>query len=258
MWSLIRVFVLHQAIESTPPPSPQEAKGHRIGTSPNVPINLDDDNYLLQNERASKRQREHEISSGKLDDGSPEAFDASIGKRQKIDNQDHYETPNVYTRQSKKVTGSGALKELDQKQDKSTTKRKPQTQTVASGTIEKYFSQNDGNKTSKVVSQAILEDIEGAAQVPSGVGRLPFVSSSRRELGSQPLPKAEGSSKDLGTDSTQAVQADIIFSKLVVPKEVTVVSCPDTSLSGSVPNFKRFAKKVKLWVSCSCKGFTSS
>ena len=250
------MFVLHQAIESTPPPSPQEAKRHHIGTSPNVPINLDDDSYSLQNERASKRQREHEISSGKLDVGSPEAFDASIGKRQKIDNQDHHEPLHVYTRHPKKVTSLEALKELDQKQDKFTTKRKPQTQTVGSGTIDKYFSQSDGNKTSKVVSQAILEDIEGAVQVPSGVGQLPFVSSSRRELGSQPIPKAEVSSKDVGTDSAQGVQADIIFSKLVVPKEVTMVSCPETSFS--IPNFKRFAKKVNLLVSCSCKGFTSS
>jgi len=205
------------------------------GATATIPIDLDDDSPIVVVKQTSKRSRQQESSYSAEPAGSTEPVDNNA-KRQKV-NRPEYATevpglmnPSQDYKLPTKATSSAVL-------EPPTISRKR-----ASMTIDKFFSQHEGSTRAKK-----LQLTPDFTETKTGKGSLGQEDEDLSKKETKATPKAELFSKEsprMVPDSSEAVEADIVFSQLVVRKDAGMVPFPTTPTQGSAPNFKRFRKKV--------------
>lgn len=228
------------------------------GASIHVPIDLEDVEPVFKS-TGTKRHRVQEVPANQHEGSSLKMVAATPGKGQKVQNEPlPIKTPQQLSSQQKGrhtvgnndqtgATGFKILKEPTTQHDGNANERKKRLeQAEVAGTIKALFSQQEGKR--RKVDDEGLEPNRGKGLTSHS--QLPFVSSSRREIGSQAVAELEKStikSEHVKEELHQAVMADIVYSKLVVRKEENV-PFPTTPTLVSGLNFKRFRKKVRFLI----------
>ena len=200
---------------------------------------------VVEIERTSKRGRQHEAygaepdGNNELIGGNTELIDDNNAKRQKVNHQERVpETlglsdfqdvkSNLHAKEPIKATSMGVLEPAEQ----STRGRKR-----ASMTIDKFFSQYEGSRAKKLQLTPEVSDTKTGKGLAGQANEPPYVDSSTVEIRTKEPVRVVA-------DSSQSVEADVVFSQLIVRKDAGMVSSPTTPTRGSAPNFKRFRKKV--------------
>lgn len=220
------VFFL-QDFQATPP---------KAGTA-TIPIDLDeDDSPIVEVKRTSKRSRPEETYIPEPY-ANTEPVDA---KRQKVNTLEYVaETPVRMNSQqdymsilrAKGPSKSEPVLEPPEQSGRGTKR--------ASMTIDKFFSQ----PAKKLHLTPEVPDVKTGKGLLVQKDETPYFGSSKIEI----RPKTELFSKETPRvvgDLSGAVEADVVYSQLVVRQDAGVVPFPTTPAQGSAFNFKRFRKKV--------------
>jgi hypothetical protein len=207
------------------------------GATATIPITLDEDSSpVVEVTRTSKRSRQQVSSYDAEPEGGTEPVDDNNYKRQKVNRPEcATETLGLMnSSQDYKLPSKAISTEVLE----TTTRGRKR----ASVTIDKFFSQHEGSARAKKLQ--LTPDV---IETRTGKGLLGQEDEGSSKKETKATPKAELFSKEpprTVADSSEAVEADVVYSQLVVRKDVGMVPFPTTPTQGSAPNFKRFRKKV--------------
>ncbi|KAG0619977.1 hypothetical protein M758_4G179300 [Ceratodon purpureus] len=255
-----------KASVATPPASPPKAGTSLVGASAHIPIDLDE-SPVAEIKRTSKRSRQHETLSAEpggnteLIGGNTELIYDNNAKRQKVIREERVtETPALVDYQDVKsilqtkepIKATGIV--ISEPPEPKTRGRKR-----ASMTIDKFFSQPEGSRAKKLQLDPEVSDTKAGKGSASQDHEHPYVVPSTMDIRTKTEPKGEALRTELPrvvANSNEAVEADVVYSQLVVRKDPGMVPFPTTPNQGSVPNFKRFRKKG-LGIGVSGNAFSS-